>query len=301
MSFSQDTKNDLCGLSLKKRCCKVSMLYGMLLFSGVFAENRIKFITETESVANLLTGLLHSLAEVDTNLYISEKKSKEEKDERVNSYKLTVAVKSDVARIISLFKGNFDKISEDVFECPACVSSFVRGAFLAAGSVSSPKSAYHLDLTTTSEEIAAELCQILNENALQAKNTERQGRMAVYLKDSEQIQDFLTFIGAQNAALEMMNEKIFKDVRNNENRRSNCETANIYRTTGSSGEQTRAINKLMSDGRFEELPEDLKITAQLRLDNPFSSLEQIALMHTPPISKSGVNHRLKKIVEISKK
>lgn len=302
MSFSQDAKNDLCTISLKNRCCKVSMLYGMLMFSGTFTENRIKLITETEGVASLVSGLLHSLAGVESNLYVSEKKSGEE---RINSYKLTVAVKSDVQRVTGLFSGNIHHIDKSVFGCPLCENSFLRGAFLVGGSVSSPKSAYHLDITTPSQDIAAELCDMINDNSgklyLQAKCTERQGRMAVYLKDSEQIQDFLTLIGAQSSALEMMNEKIFKDVRNNENRRSNCETANIYRTTGSSGEQVRAINKLISDGRFDELTEDLQMTANIRLENPFSSLEQIAMLHTPPISKSGANHRLKKIVEISKK
>lgn len=301
MSFSQEAKNDLCTISLKNKCCKASLLYGMLLFSGIYTGTRIKLITETEGVASLFSGLLHSLADVEANLYISEKKSGEE---RINSYKLTVAIKSEVQKVIELFGDSTDSINTEIFKCEACKSSFLRGAFLVGGSVSSPKSAYHLDLTTPSANLANQLCEMINSDKqlnLQAKCTERQGRMAVYLKDSERIQDFLTLIGAQGSALEMMNEKIFKDVRNYENRRSNCETANIYRTTGSAGEQTRAINKLITEGRFEELPEDLQITANLRLENPFASLDQIAMMHTPPISKSGVNHRLKKIVEISKK
>ena len=275
MSFSQDAKNDLCTQSIKKRCCKISLLYGMLLFSGVFTGNRIKLITETEGVASLVAGLLHSLAGVESNLYVSEKKSG---GETIGSYKLTVAVKSDVEKVSALFGDHIDEIDPAVFSCPMCESSFLRGAFLVGGSVSSPKSGYHLDITTPSPVLAAGVCDMLNSNGLQAKCTERQGRMAVYLKDSEQIQDFLTLIGAQLAALDMMNEKIFKDVRNNENRRSNCETANIFRMTGSAEEQTRAINKIMAEGRFEELPEDLKMTANLRLENPFSSLEQIACL-----------------------
>jgi len=251
MSFSQEAKNDLCGQSVKKRCCKISLLYGLLMFSGLFTNNRIKLITETEGVANLTAGLLHSLAGVESNLYVTEKKSSADS---MYSYKLTVAIKSDVEKVAALFNNSIDRIDESVFQCPACESYFIRGAFLAGGSVSSPKSGYHLDITTPSSELADKLCEMINNNSLQAKCTTRQGRMAIYLKDSEQIQDFLTFIGAQLAALDMMNEKIFKDVRNNENRRSNCETANIFRMTGSSEEQTRAINKIICDGRFEELP-----------------------------------------------
>ena len=298
MSFSQDAKNDLSLQSVKKRCCKISLLYGLLMFSGLFTSTRIKFVTETEGVSNLLAGLLRSLAVVEPNVYISEKKSSKDS---MFSYKLTVVQKNDMEKITALFNESIEQMDEGVFQCPNCESYFFRGVFLAGGSVSSPKSGYHLDITTPSQSLALKVCEMLNNNSIQAKCTERQGRNVVYLKDSEQIQDFLTFIGAQLAALDMMNEKIFKDVRNNENRRSNCETANIYRMTGSSEEQTRAIKKIISEGRFEQLPNDLKTTAKIRLENPFSSLEQIALLHEPTISKSGANHRLKKLIEFSKK
>ncbi len=297
MSFSQNAKNDLCGQSIKKRCCKISLLYGMLLFSGTFTENRIKLVTETEAVANLLSGLLHSLTGSISEISRSEKRSG---NEISCSYKLTVTNKSDIKNIFSLIGGNAQRINTEILKCQGCAGSFLKGAFLSGGTVSSPKSGYHLDVSTPNAELAAELCEFINTFDLQAKCTERQGRTAVYFKDSEIIQDFLTFIGAQSAALDMMNEKIFKDVRNNENRRSNCETANIYRQTGSSGEQTRAINKIIADGRFNDLPQDLKLTAELRLENPFSSLDELASLHDLPISKSGVNHRLKKIIEFSK-
>ena len=136
MSFSQDAKNDLCTQSIKKRCCKTSLLYGMLLFSGVFTGNRIKLITETEGVANLVAGLLHSLAGVESNLYVSEKKSG---GETIGSYKLTVAVKADVEKVSALFDGKIEEIDPSVFTCPMCESSFLRGAFLVGEALAHPK------------------------------------------------------------------------------------------------------------------------------------------------------------------
>ncbi len=295
MSFSQETKNNLCSVNCKKRCCKHSMMYGMLLFDNTFTEQKIKLITENEKLSELFCGLMRSLFSVNASVEVGERKSGKE---TLANYKITI---SSPEAWKAYSSPNGAEINEAVFQCPACLGAFLRGAFLSGGTITDPLSGYHLEISTPNNSLANELCRIMNENGLMAKVSVRKQRSAVYFKDSELIEDFLTFVGAQNAALNMMNTKIMRDIRNNENRRSNCDAANIYKITGSAKEQTDAINKLKASGKFDDLPEDLKITAELRLRYPFESLTRLAEMHEPKITKSGVNHRLKKLIELSEK
>lgn len=288
MSFSQETKNNLCTVNCKKRCCKHSMLYGMLLFANTFKQQRIKMITENEKISELFSGLMRSLFSADTQIDVGEKKI----------YKLTVNCNQVWERYLGDNGGYL--INQAVFECPSCFGAFLRGAFLSGGTITDPMAGYHLEISTPNNLLANDLCIMMNENGLLSRVSVRKSRSAVYFKDSELIEDFLTYVGAQNAALNMMNTKIMRDIRNNENRRSNCDAANIFKITGSAREQTDAINKLKKMGKFDELPEDLKVTAELRLKYPFESLTRLADMHQPKITKSGVNHRLKKLIELSK-
>ena len=134
-----------------------------------------------------------------------------------------------------------------------------------------------------------------------ARRTVRRGVSSLYMKESESIEDFMTYIGAAQASLSIMNAKIMRDIRNNVNRRMNCDAANIYKTTGAATGQIHAIKHLMETGRIDFLPDNLKITARLRLENPQASLEELAQLHEGNISKSGVSHRLAKIVDFDKK
>lgn len=271
------------------------MMYGMLLFANTFTEEKIKLITENERLNELFCGLMRSLFSLNTSVEIGERKSGKE---ILPNYKITVS-SSEAWKAYSSPNGTM--INEKFFQCPSCVGAFFRGAFLSGGTITDPILGYHLEISTPNNSLANELCRIMNENGLMAKVSVRKKRSAVYFKDSELIEDFLTFVGAQNAALNMMNTKIMRDIRNNENRRSNCDAANIYKITGSAREQTDAINKLKKSGKFDELSDDLKTTAELRLQYPFESLTRLAEMHEPKITKSGVNHRLKKLIELSGK
>lgn len=294
MSFSQETKNNLCTISCKKRCCKHAMMYGMLLFANTFQGGKIKLITENEKLSELFSGLMRSLFNVTTDTRVGTRKSGKEV---IPNYIISANAQEPFFKYCK----DASVINEDVFECPVCVGSFLRGAFLSGGTITDPMAGYHLEISTPSNILANSLCDVMNQNGLMSKVSVRKSRSAVYFKDSELIEDFLTFVGAQNAALNMMNTKIMRDIRNNENRRSNCDAANIFKITGSAKEQTDAINKLKKSGEFDSLPKDLKDTAELRLAYPFESLNKLAEMHQPKITKSGVNHRLKKIIELANK
>ncbi len=184
--------------------------------------------------------------------------------------------------------------------CDNCLNHFLRGLFLAGGTVSNPtKKGYHLELLFKDDEIEQTVFRLLSEHDFSPKPVARRKSHSLYFKNSEKIEDFLTVIGAPHAALDLMNAKIMRDIRNNENRRSNCDTSNIYRATGAADLQIRAIRKLIECGKLSLLPGELQITAKIRLENPECSLLEIAALHEPPLTKSGVNHRMKKIIDFS--
>lgn len=302
MSFSQETKNYLSGVNCKKKCCKHSMMYGLLLFAHTFSKDKIRLVTENDRLSELFPGLMRSLFGVTCQVETSNRKSGDVKtvNEELKNHKI-VCQSQEAWKMYG--GGDEDKIGsirKEIFQCPNCEAAFLRGAFLSGGTISDPMSGYHLEISTPSNSLANSISDLMNENGLMSKVSVRKTRSTAYFKDSVAIEDFLTYIGAQNAALNMMNTKIMRDIRNNENRRSNCDAANIYKITGSAKEQTDAIEALKNSGKFDELSSDLKATAELRLQYPFESLIKLAEMHNPPITKSGVNHRLKKLIELSK-
>ena len=301
MSFAQETKNDLCGIVCRHRCCRSSMLYGMLLPSNTFRSDRIRMITENERTSETMLRFLKE-AGVKGNLYISEKKSG---DLRVNSYKITVSTAKDVQTVTSSIglPENFDAIhvEESVFKCADCFRHFVRGIYLSAGTIKDPNSGYHLELIFGNELLAQSISRVFEEQGISLKSLSRQYSAVLYTKESEAIEDFLTMIGAQQSALAIMNVKIYREIRNNANRQSNCEAANMYKMTNSAQNQIRAIRWLIDADLFSTLDEDLQASALLRLENPEASVQELADMHTKPVSKSGVYHRLQKIVTLAQK
>ncbi len=192
-----------------------------------------------------------------------------------------------------------DALSEAVEGCANCAASYLRGVFLACGTVSNPDSkSYQLELTVHTPEEAEALGLLLGECGMPPKTTVRGGFPVLYYKDSASIEDFLSYIGAQKAAFELMNVKILKELRNNANRLANCDAANIDKTVSAAQLQIHAVERLEASGQIAALPDELRTTARLRLENPEATLGELASLHTPPITKSGVNHRLKKLLEL---
>lgn len=186
---------------------------------------------------------------------------------------------------------------EEIFLCENCRRCFLRGVFIACGTVSDPAASYHLEIAIPDTESVPGMIAVMTALGLPPKATKRRGTDILYYKENEIISDFLAAIGAQNAAFEMINERIRRDFRNQANRYANCDTANINKTVSTSQMQIEAIAALRATGCLENLPDELRETARLREENPDASLAQLAALHHPPITKSGVNHRLCKIME----
>lgn len=184
-------------------------------------------------------------------------------------------------------------------ERSCCKQAFMRGAFLACGSLTDPNKGYHLELVCENEQGAELIMYIMGELQLSPKRVTRKKYEVVYLKDGSMIVDFLNIIGAHNALMDMENVRILKDMRNSVNRRVNCETANINKTVSAAVKQIEDIRYIEEKKGLKYLPEGLRKVAELRVDEPEMSLREIGEMLNPPVGKSGVNHRLRKISEIA--
>jgi len=188
-----------------------------------------------------------------------------------------------------------------VLEEDCCRRSFIRGAFLTGGAITDPVKSYHLELVTDHFNVSRETYSLLLDMGFTPKETARGGNYVNYFKQSSAIEDFLALIGAPVHAMRLMSEKIEKDMRNTVNRKVNCDTANVSKTVDASAVQVEAIRKIEASGAFESLPEKLRQTAALRLQNPELSIKELADISTPPVTKSCLNHRLRKLVELSVK
>lgn len=299
MSFSLDTKVGLCSIPVKPLCCKKSLLYGLLYAQSDIHAGHIRFSTDQEKVSQLFSSLMHALFRSDA--LFEETKKLTRRRNPIVGYRYLPPDGEELRRITDEFGFDEPLPADELFVCENCRKHFLRGLFLSVGTIVSPESGYHMEFSVSDLIRCQSLCTFLSEQGIPAKVTKRRGVSALYIKESEVIEDFLTLIGAPQAALSIMEMKIMRDIRNNENRRNNCDTANIYKSTGAAIQQVHSIKKLSDSGRLTSLPKPLQETATLRLDNPEISMSELAALHDPPISKSGVSHRLAKIMEICEK
>jgi len=186
-----------------------------------------------------------------------------------------------------------------VLEDECCRRSFIRGAFLTGGAITDPDKSYHLELVTDHFKVSRETFSLLLEMGFSPKETARGGNYIIYFKQSAGIEDFLTLIGAPVHAMMLMSAKIEKDMRNTVNRKVNCDTANVTKTVDASAAQIMAVRKIITAGAFEALPEKLKQTAGLRMHNLELSIKELADISAPPVTKSCLNHRLRRLMEIA--
>jgi DNA-binding protein WhiA len=192
-------------------------------------------------------------------------------------------------------------VNMPIVEDECCKASFLRGAYLAGGSVTDPEKGYHLELATTHQSVAAESFLLLSEAlGFDPKKAKRGGGQVLYFKQSDQISDCLTFLGAPVAAMGIMEAKLEKELNNKINRRCNCDDANISKVVEAAQEQLAAIRTLRLRGVVEQLPNKLQQAIIAREKNPEASLSELAAMMEPPISKPAMNHRLKKLLELAK-
>ena len=295
MSFSSQVKNELVKIEYESYCCKKSLLYGMTLFSKEFSYRGCMFQTENENIVMLYKRLLKELCNIDTDISVSPPGK---------NYSIVVEDKAIATKIFTFFghdKSDTNlKVNFSNFQCPRCQNAFLAGAFLSCGTVSSPEKDYHLEFIVPFLNLTKSFITFLQEMELNPKLTNRKGYNIIYFKVSEQIEDCLYMMGASVAMFDMMNVKIVKEIRNSANRKANCETANIEKMVRAASPQIAAILKIKDKRGLSSLPEPLEQMALIRLENPDSSLQELAEMFDPPLSKSGANHRLKRLVEIAK-
>ncbi|MBQ6153035.1 MAG: DNA-binding protein WhiA [Ruminococcus sp.] len=302
MSFSYDTKKELSRVAVSDDYVLHSELYAMLLLSRKFTEQRIVFKTENKYTFARFTESLQKLFGVKMKLsYPPEGVSGKNK-----SYTAEVPNDADCQRIFSYY-GHDREVSLRVNRAnigdEECQRSFIRGAFLACGSVTDPEKGYHLEFSIPYRNLCRDICLIIREIPdceVSVKMLSRLGAYIAYVKDSEQITDLLAYMGAGNCAMEIMGTKALKQVRNSANRLANSEIANLEKTAAASANQLKAIHILKKNGRFNLLPDELKEVANLREEYPELSLRDIGERLSPKISRSGVNHRMEKLIRLSK-
>ncbi|MBQ6266735.1 MAG: DNA-binding protein WhiA [Clostridia bacterium] len=291
MSFSSNLKSELSKIEILSPCCKHAQVYGLVLFAH-FSKYNLSITTENPDVFDMY---LQSIRACGVTPVINETGSK----------KLTAYVRSEEekSRVFAQFGHTLTeptlRLNRANLADECCTSAFLRGVFLSCGTVTDPERGYHLEFVVPYKRLSTDLMKLLNELELSPKSIVRKGNHIVYFKDSESIEDLLTFIGASDASLYVMNIKIEKDMKNKINRLINFEMSNLNKTLDASTEQIAAIEFIRAHGGISLLPEQLQELAILRLENSDASLSTLQSLLSEPISRSGINHRLARIVEFA--
>lgn len=294
MSFSAQVKQELCRPPLTRACCARAEAYGILLFCHTFSPGEIRVITQSPALKARLPVLFKKAFQVEFDLLPPAEGADKATFLLKNGDKLPAvfnALDCDRERLVA-HHVNFALLEE-----PHCRLAFLRGAFLAGGSVTDPAKRYHLELATSHASAARETQALLGEAGFTGKLTSRGSNSVLYFKKSEHIEDFLTAIGAPVSAMEVMNAKLEKDLVGRVNRRVNCDAANVDKSVAAAQGQISAIARLEEQGLLATLPDKLREAARLRVDNPELTLSQLAALCDPPVTKSCFNHRLRKLVE----
>ncbi|MFY9197720.1 MAG: DNA-binding protein WhiA [Acutalibacteraceae bacterium] len=301
MSFSSSVKKELIDFENSRiddeinytQCCTHAQQYGLLLFCRGFSVSGINMQTENESIAKMYAKTIEQITGQIQPIKCSA----------AGKYSVSVQGEKKRKKVIEHFGYTGSEITLRINranlldEC--CYSAFLRGAFLACGTITSPKKEYHLEFVATHFNLCKDLMKVMEDMDLLPKYVMRKGNHITYFKDSESIEDVLTHMGAIFSSLELMEIKIYKDVRNKVNRRTNFENANLTKTVDAAFTQMQAIELIKKEKGMSYFPEELRELAVLRLDNPELSLRELGQMLSVPLSRSGVNHRLKKIIQMA--
>ena len=305
MSFSSKVKEEISKECNSPRHCRIAETAAIISMCGkvIFDEKdhvRIEIHTENVTVARKYFTLLKKTYNINTDISIRHSSSLNKN----RSYVLSVNDDETARKILMTCRlmKPFGVIEEDfsisdslIIQRECCKRAFIRGAFLAAGSVSDPVKTYHFEIVCLSEAKAKQLQMIMETFNINARVIKRRKYFVVYVKDSSQVVDLLNIMGAYNALMDMENVRIVKDMRNNVNRKVNCETANINKTVSAAVKQIEDIRFIQMSSAFDELPESLQEMAELRVRYPEATLAELGQLLDTPVGKSGVNHRLKKI------
>ena len=295
MSFSKQVKEELNAIQIKGNCCKRSFLFGVLISAGQEENNRICIKITDGETAEKTIFLLRSIYKCEPIISKIKRGCFECVQLEFSSKKISDFIS---------FADNFsvEKSTNELFTCQNCRSAFIRGAFCASGSVSDPQKCYTLELRLPNDNRAELLCNIVAEWGIaRPSKTNRKGAVGLFYRNESSIEDFITACGGSRSLFSFYDVLIEKNVRNEENRATNCDARNILKSGAAAAVHVSAIESLVSSKVLDDMPRELQITAKLRVEHPDVNISELAALHTPPISKSGVNHRLIRIVEEAKK
>ncbi len=308
MSFSFRVKNELARINFKGSCCLRAELTALIYMNGSLqiAQNEIALNIHTENPASArrIFLLIKRIFSVNSHLLV-KKKTRLKKN---NMYLVKVSGKEKVQEILRSLKiitrehdlsGFNKKIAGEIIAKKCCRRAYLRGAFLSRGSISNPDTSYHLEIGAEYEEQAGEIIFLLKSFDIEGKMIPRKNSYLVYLKDAHKILEFLNVTGAHQAMFYFENVRILKEMRNNTNRLVNCDTANLNKTVTAAMNQLESIRNISSELGLQNLPNSLRQVAELRIKYPQATLQELGDMFSPPLSKSGVNHRMRKLEKIS--
>jgi len=309
LSFSSKVKSELLHHFGEARHCNIAEIAAIVNICGDIEETEdgfsLKIHTENVSVARKYFTLLKKTFNIECGMLV--KRNNTLKKSRVYTMELSdehkeaekVLLSTGILRNTENGKKLFPTVSPIVISSTCCKRAFIRGAFLSSGSISDPEKNYHLEFVCSEEEKSEQLKNVINSFGLDAKVIKRKEHFVVYLKDGEHIADMLNVIEAHVSLMDMENVRILKDVRNNVNRKVNCETANLNKTIAASVKQIEDIEFIRDNYGLGYLPKTLEDMARVRLEYPDDSLKELGDKLDPKVGKSGVNHRLRKISNIA--
>lgn len=298
ISFSASAKAEVCRAVPHKNCCALAECFGILLYCNAFTADGIRIITESREFAQILPELFWRAFALEFDSFPSLAAP--------GKLVFQITDPDKIGEIMGSFGFHrLDTVALHVnlplVEEDCCKAAFLKGAFLAGGSVTDPVKGYHMELATTHSSVARETYALVQEVLEFApKLAGRGGGQVLYFKQSDRISDVLTYLGAPVAAMGIMTARLEKELNNKVNRRCNCDDANTSKVVEAAQEQLSAIRILRERGMLEHLPQKLRQAAAARETNPESSLTELAAMMEPPITKPAMNHRLKKLVEMAK-
>lgn len=298
VSFSGAAKTEICRVLPQKQCCAAAQCFGILLFCNSFGADGIRIITESRDFAYILPKLFKKAFDVSFDSFPSMESPGKLVFQIWDPEKIQNIMDCfgfDSLETVALHV-NFPMVEED-----CCKLSFLRGAFLSGGSVTDPAKGYHMEISTTHHSVSRETDVLIREVMnFFPKSASRGGAQVLYLKQSEQISDFLTYLGAPIAAMGIMEARLEKELNNKVNRRCNCDDANLSKVVEAAMEQIAAIQILKEKGILEHLPDKLQQAAAAREENPEAALAELAGMMDPPITKPAMNNRMKRLIQLSK-
>ena len=298
VSFSASAKTEICRALPQKTCCALAQCFGVLLYCNSFGADGIRIITESREFAEILPKLFRKAFSLNFDVLPEQ--------DTTGKLVFQITNRGSIERIMAAYGFDYKDtlalhVNLPVVEEECCKAAFLRGAFLAGGSVTDPEKGYHLELTTTHASVSGETYILMQESiGFAPKSARRGGGHVLYLKQSDMISDFLTYLGAPVAAMGIMEARLEKELNNKVNRRCNCDEANTSKVVEAAQEQLAMIRLLKEQGRLAHLPQKLQQAAKAREENPSASLTELAAMMEPPITKPAMNHRLKKLVEAAK-